>query len=133
MAKAISLKKALAVLQGTPSKSNVEVFLDYVNSCFATKETMLRYRCSPEMGHFYQMGVNLLEVTPQECLEIEAEFRGVGWKDVQVIYWLGAVSVSLEAHLSRGWVSAYNGQKIGAASCKLTPALPDTVLAGASA
>lgn len=134
MAKAISLQKALRVLQGTPSKSNVEVFIDYVNSCFATKESMLRYRCSPNMGHFYQLGVNLLEVTPAQCLEIEKEFRGAGWKDVQVVYWMGALSISLETFQSRGWVSHYNGDPLDAGAYGPSSVLPRSdVLAGAQA
>lgn len=132
MTKAITLAQALHVLNGIVKKSQVCLFVDYVNSVLSNKETMLRHRCSPTMGHFYQIGMNLHEVTPDDCLQIELAFRTAGWKDVQVVYWLGALSISLEVNHRRGWVSHYNGERIDAAAYGLGDVLPRPVtMAGA--
>lgn len=133
MTKAITLKHALRVLSGTVQKSRVDTFVEYVNSVFANKETMLRHRCSAQVGHFYQIGLNLHEVSPAECLQIELAFRASGWKDVQVCYWVGALSVSLEATQRRGWASHYNGERIDADAYGLDNVLSRPAAVNASA
>lgn len=108
MIKPITMRKALQVLKGTAKMSTVDIFIQHVNSRFATKAEMLRHRCDSSIGHFYSVSLDQ-EATPAECLAIEAAFKP-HWRAVKVVYWQGRLSVQLDCAENRDWTSCYNGK-----------------------
>jgi len=111
--KPITLKQAMRVLNGKDKVSAVDEVIKLVNQAFATKYTMGHARCGENMGHFYSVQTTpRCEVTPEDCLEIERQFKAAGWKDASVIFWKVTVAVQLEASCHRGWVSHYNGKPV---------------------
>lgn len=104
------MQKAMRVWEGTAKLTTVEIFIQYVNSRFATRPTMDGHRCSPNLGHFYQIGMDI-QATPAECLEIEKAFRP-GWKAVKVVYWHGRLSIHLDCNENSGLTSFYNGKPL---------------------
>lgn len=110
MTKPITMQKAMRFLNATATLSTTEIFIQYVNTKFVSKAAMLAHRCSPEMGHFYSVSLDLA-ATPEECLAIEDAFRP-GWKAVKVVYWQGRLSISLACHESPEWAGFYNGKPL---------------------
>lgn len=105
--KPVTMKQALRILTGTAHSSTVDTFIQYVNSRFSSAPTMMVHRCSPSLGHFYQISMDLV-ATPEDCFEIEEAFRS-SWGGVQVTYWKGRLAISLDCGKGRDWNSHYNG------------------------
>jgi hypothetical protein len=110
MTKPVTMQKALRVLNGSAELSTADIFIQHVNARFATKASMLTHRCSPAMGHFYTVILDLV-ATPEECLLIEAAFKP-RWKGVKVVYWQGRLSIHLDCVEDRDWVSFYDGKPL---------------------
>lgn len=117
MVKPITMKTALRrSRQRAPSATMpvLERFIKHVNTQMATKEQMERYRCSPNVGHFYQIHTDM-EATQEDCLAIDTAFLEAGWPGVHVVYYKGRLGVSLSM---RPWGNkdphhpAYNGKTI---------------------
>lgn len=97
MVKPISFNTAKRrVAQKAPSVTTtvVDKFVGHINKCFATKESMEQYRCSPAVGHFYQVNTDM-QAKPEDCIAIDKAFRDAGWPGVHVVYFKGRLGVSL--------------------------------------
>jgi hypothetical protein len=99
----------------------VELVVAQVNAVMANAKDRSAARCSPEIGRYWQVRIDIL-MRPKDVLLVQQMFEDAGWPAVQVVYWNKRVSVTLyEARptVLRGPV--YNGQPARQADPEAAP------------
>lgn len=99
----------------------VDAALLHVNSVLSDPERRARCRAHRAVGGFYLVRCDI-RLNREQAVRLLAACQAAGWRSVQVVVSLGAVSITLDNENDRTWLSTYERQPITTTLLEAIPA-----------